>query len=98
MCRFRIKAEARRNTGAREYGLAEAQGCHRHGIEARKRMKWIALEVMPFGSGSHKAMVEVGIVANQNCALATLTFHLRTDMAEHIAEHFLFGMRNTQRM
>ena len=69
-----IEVDSRGFAGPREYRLAEGETAQARGIETRERMKRIAFEVVPRSGCVDEAVIEVGVVSDEDGTFAAVGF------------------------
>ena len=94
----RVPLEPRYGDGFGEHRLSERRTGECCGVEARERMKRIALDLRARDCCVQEAQVERGVVADQDRAAAAVGTQRVTDLAEDPLQGIALRQRRTQRV
>src|SRR5205823_9130511 len=94
----RVPLEPRDGYRFGEHRLSERRTGEGGGVEARERMKRIALDLRARDCGVQEAQVERGVVADQDRAAAAVGAQRVTDLAEDSLQGIALRQRRTQRV
>ncbi len=98
MRRGGIPFEAGRERCAHQHGLSERDAAQRGGVEARKRMERVALDLGARDRGVQEIQIEERVVTHQHGARAVGGAHRAAHFAENPLQRILLGDRRPQRM